>query len=108
MAKIYNSQFGGNCIGRVDDSKIYNSKFSFAGRLDPMAHGKMILLKDEECKDQPKYCGLKKTYIFLLETPQLFQPIICSILSKRIPMFQLLEMVEMKFFSVMKLLKVII
>ena len=29
-----------------------------------MAHGQMILLKDEECRDQPKYCGLNKTYIF--------------------------------------------
>ena len=31
-----------------NDNKLYNSKFSFAGRLDPMAHGEMVILKDEE------------------------------------------------------------
>ena len=29
-------------------------KYSFAGRLDPMARGKMIVLEDEECQNQVK------------------------------------------------------
>ena len=39
-------------------------KVCYAGRLDPMAHGKMILLKGIECKDMIKYCNLNKTYNF--------------------------------------------
>tara|TARA_B110000008_G_scaffold269162_1_gene298082 strand:+ start:1054 stop:1209 length:156 start_codon:yes stop_codon:yes gene_type:complete len=36
MAKIYNSQYGGSCIGRVDGSKIYNSQYggSCVGRIE--------------------------------------------------------------------------
>jgi tRNA pseudouridine55 synthase len=41
-----------------------NKKCSFAGRLDPMARGKMIILQDLECKEQDKYCGLDKVYEF--------------------------------------------
>jgi len=41
-----------------------NEKMSFAGRLDPMAHGEMILLKGEECKLQNLYCGKDKIYEF--------------------------------------------
>lgn len=39
-------------------------RVSFAGRLDPMAHGEMILLKGEECKLQESYCGRDKIYEF--------------------------------------------
>ena len=39
-------------------------KMSFAGRLDPMAHGEMILLRGEECKLQDSYCGKDKIYEF--------------------------------------------
>ncbi len=39
-------------------------KYSFAGRLDPMARGKMIVLVDDECKNQELYCGLDKIYEF--------------------------------------------
>ena len=41
-------------------------KASYAGRLDPMAHGLMIYLLDEECKNQDKYIGYDKTYRFKL------------------------------------------
>lgn len=41
-----------------------NCKYSFAGRLDPMARGKMIVLEGLECKEQGKYCGLDKIYEF--------------------------------------------
>lgn len=46
--------------------KDYNikDKVCYAGRLDPMAHGKMILLKGIECKEMTKYCNLNKTYHF--------------------------------------------
>ena len=43
----------------------YNAtKMCYCGRLDPMARGKIILLKDEECKDMPKYNKLNKIYEF--------------------------------------------
>ena len=37
---------------------------TYAGRLDPMAEGLMILLVGEECKNKDKYLGLDKTYEF--------------------------------------------
>ena len=39
-------------------------KVCYAGRLDPMARGKMILLKGIECKEMNKYCNLRKKYKF--------------------------------------------
>ena len=39
-------------------------KASYAGRLDPMASGLMILLINSECKQQDKYLKLSKTYEF--------------------------------------------
>lgn len=40
------------------------NKMCYCGRLDPMARGKIILLKDEECKDMQKYNKLNKIYEF--------------------------------------------
>ncbi len=37
---------------------------TYAGRLDPMASGLMILLAGEECKQKEKYLGLDKEYEF--------------------------------------------
>ncbi len=37
---------------------------TYAGRLDPMASGKLLLLVGEECKRQREYHGLDKTYRF--------------------------------------------
>lgn len=37
---------------------------TYAGRLDPMAEGKLLLLVGDECKKQRKYHGLDKTYRF--------------------------------------------
>lgn len=37
---------------------------TYAGRLDPMACGLMIILLGEECKNKDKYLGLDKTYEF--------------------------------------------
>lgn len=38
--------------------------FSYAGRLDPMASGKLLVLIGEECKKQEKYHALDKRYEF--------------------------------------------
>jgi tRNA pseudouridine55 synthase len=35
---------------------------TYAGRLDPLAEGKMIILVGDECKNKEKYLGLDKTY----------------------------------------------
>ena len=37
---------------------------SYAGRLDPMASGKLLILIGEECKQQATYHGLDKEYEF--------------------------------------------
>ena len=39
-------------------------RVSFAGRLDPMAHGEMVLLVGDECKKQDFFCGREKIYEF--------------------------------------------
>ena len=44
------------------NEKIKSKKVSYAGRLDPMAHGLMIYLLEEECKLQENYINLNKTY----------------------------------------------
>ncbi len=50
------------------DYKIKNNitKLCFAGRLDPMARGQLILLFDEECKQIDKYKSISKTYQFYI------------------------------------------
>ena len=35
---------------------------TYAGRLDPLASGKLLLLVGDECKDKEKYLGLDKEY----------------------------------------------
>ncbi|MBU2330236.1 hypothetical protein KKG57_02105, partial [Patescibacteria group bacterium] len=45
-------------------SPIYKDvPLSYAGRLDPMASGKLLVLIGEECKKQKKYHGLDKEYV---------------------------------------------
>jgi tRNA U55 pseudouridine synthase TruB len=41
-------------------------KGCFCGRLDPMAHGSITLLFNEECKNMEKYLKTDKTYIFTM------------------------------------------
>ncbi|MFN3187982.1 MAG: hypothetical protein ACK42D_00330 [Candidatus Paceibacteria bacterium] len=41
-----------------------NLPLSYAGRLDPMASGKLLILIGEECKQQEKYHALDKRYEF--------------------------------------------
>ncbi len=50
---------------RVTNSPTYdNFPLAYAGRLDPMASGKLLVLIGEECKHQEKYHGLDKAYRF--------------------------------------------
>jgi len=41
-----------------------STPMTYAGRLDPMAEGVMIILVGDECKNKDKYLGLDKTYEF--------------------------------------------
>lgn len=49
---------------RVEKGISPDVSMTYAGRLDPMAEGLLILLEGEECKDKEKYTGLGKTYAF--------------------------------------------
>lgn len=56
-------------VGRVEFQDI---SITYAGRLDPMAEGKLLLLVGDECKKKEEYLGLDKEYeveiIFGIET----------------------------------------
>lgn len=50
---------------RATQSHTYKDvPLAYAGRLDPMASGKLLVLIGEECKKQKEYHGLDKTYEF--------------------------------------------
>lgn len=53
------------CIKRIQQSFPYyeDLPMTYAGRLDPMADGLLILLAGEECKNKESYLDLDKTYI---------------------------------------------
>lgn len=44
--------------------ELLNIKMSYAGRLDPLAHGVLLLLLDKETTHRDKYLALPKTYEF--------------------------------------------
>jgi tRNA pseudouridine55 synthase len=52
--------------------ELQNISMTYAGRLDPMAEGLLIILSGDECKDRDKYTDLDKTYeieiVFGIET----------------------------------------
>lgn len=48
------------------DSDYQDQKIGFAGRLDPLAHGVMVLLVGEENKNRDQYLGLGKEYEFVV------------------------------------------
>ncbi len=54
------------CLERVrrEHGILDDVPMTYAGRLDPMAEGLMIILVGEECKDKEKYTKLNKTYEF--------------------------------------------
>jgi tRNA U55 pseudouridine synthase TruB len=49
---------------RATQSNLSDIPLSYAGRLDPMASGKLLVLIGEECKNQTAYHGLDKEYEF--------------------------------------------
>lgn len=54
------------CLGRwvKQNPKYENMKMTYAGRLDPMAEGELLVLVGEECYEKEKYLGLDKEYEF--------------------------------------------
>jgi len=49
---------------RANHPELANAPLSYAGRLDPMASGKLLILIGEECKRQTEYHNLDKAYEF--------------------------------------------
>ncbi|MFH1608806.1 MAG: hypothetical protein ABH951_02195 [Patescibacteria group bacterium] len=49
---------------RVKNKLYKNSSMTYAGRLDPMASGLLIILVDEEIKNKEEYLNLNKEYEF--------------------------------------------
>ncbi len=47
---------------RIEHGINIDVPMTYAGRLDPMAEGQMIILVGEECKNKEKYLGLDKEY----------------------------------------------
>jgi tRNA pseudouridine55 synthase len=52
------------CLERFkkDNPQYLNDKMTYAGRLDPLAEGLLLVLVGEECKNKDKYLGMDKTY----------------------------------------------
>jgi len=49
---------------KLKHPQYHKTKMAYAGRLDPMAEGKLLVLVGEECKRREKYLGLDKEYEF--------------------------------------------
>jgi len=49
---------------RADNPEYQDKKLTYAGRLDPMAEGELLVLVGEECKNKEKYLSLDKEYEF--------------------------------------------
>ncbi len=47
---------------KKDNPEYKNEKMTYAGRLDPLAEGLLLVLVGEECKNKEKYLGLDKEY----------------------------------------------
>lgn len=48
---------------RIEMPELKDEKLSYAGRLDPMAHGEMLVLVGDENKNYKDYLGFDKEYI---------------------------------------------
>lgn len=64
---VLEKQRGKTPLQAIEDWKQNHPEFadvpaSYAGRLDPMASGKLIVLLGEECKRKDRYIGLDKEY----------------------------------------------
>ena len=51
-------------VFRQERSEYANTSLTYAGRLDPMAEGKLLILIGDECKKRTQYDGLDKEYEF--------------------------------------------
>lgn len=49
---------------KADNAEYTNTPMTYAGRLDPMAEGLLVILSGEALKEKEKYLGLTKTYVF--------------------------------------------
>lgn len=54
-----------DCIKRIQEAYPHYKDYpmTYAGRLDPMAHGLLVLLAGDKCKQKEDYLVLDKTYI---------------------------------------------
>ncbi len=52
------------CLERFkkDNPEYKNEKMTYAGRLDPLAEGVLLVLVGDECKSKEKYLGMNKEY----------------------------------------------
>jgi tRNA pseudouridine55 synthase len=48
---------------RKNHPKFKNQKMTYAGRLDPLAEGELLVLVGESCKNKEKYLKLDKEYL---------------------------------------------
>lgn len=51
---------------KLKNPHLKNTKMAYAGRLDPLANGVLLILVGEECKNRDFYQNLKKNYEFEL------------------------------------------
>ena len=51
---------------RKSDPSLADVRMAYAGRLDPMADGLLVVLVGDECKNRTKYELLDKTYNFTM------------------------------------------
>src|SRR3989344_2297636 len=49
---------------RKENLEYKDQKMTYAGRLDPMAEGVLLILTGDDCKEKQKYLGLNKEYEF--------------------------------------------
>lgn len=49
---------------KEEHPQMHSVPMAYAGRLDPMAEGKLLVLVGEECKKQEQYHALDKEYVF--------------------------------------------
>jgi tRNA pseudouridine55 synthase len=66
---ILNKKEGETPLARLESFRMKNKQYkevsmTYAGRLDPMASGVLIILAGEECKNKEKYLKLDKEYEF--------------------------------------------
>lgn len=64
---IYNKEIGETPLECLERARIENNiskdiSMTYAGRLDPMACGLLLILVGDECKKKEKYTGLDKEY----------------------------------------------